>query len=249
MELVVVIGGITVLYLSLYFLISFVRAFHTPWKSFLLVSTITLLSFAIIPSGYFAMYDFTKAMEKVAAKRKRVKDMEGKLKKVIALNVIANKSILELQAKLESERNENDRLRKQLSEAIGKANFSEEEPIGKGYVRIQATSIGILSKGNIKSAAGNTNVNPKPGEIIFKVQILSSSNRLADKSPEFKGLNNVSEYQESGLYKYTVGNKKDLKSASLLQSELRKKGFNGAFVVAFKNGKRIPIRQARRLIE
>jgi gas vesicle protein len=81
-------------------------------------------------------------------------------------------------------------------------------------------------------------------ELIFKVQILSSKNPLESNSPRFKGLKNVWQYKDSGLYKYTVGNKKDIKSASALQSELRKKGFNGAFVVAFQNGKRIPVRKA-----
>ena len=62
------------------------------------------------------------------------------------------------------------------------------------------------------------------------------------------GLKNVWEYKDSGLYKYTAGNQKDLKSASALQSELRRKGFSGAFVVAFNNGKRIPVREAKKLL-
>ena len=81
-------------------------------------------------------------------------------------------------------------------------------------------------------------------DIIFKVQALSSKNPLGSNSPRFKGLKNVWEYKDGGLYKYTIGDKRDLRSASALQSELRKKGFSDAFVVAFKNGKRIPVREA-----
>ena len=249
MEIVVVIAGITVLYLILLLLIYFIRSFQTPWKSFLLISTITVLSFFIIPTGYFASYEVRKSMQKIEAKRKRVREVNEKLEKVLALNIAANKSIMELQAKLESERNENDRLREQLKEAIVKSNSSEEKHIGKEYVLIKATSIGNVSKGNINSAAGNTNVDQQPGEIIFKVQILSSSNRLPKNSPKFKGLKNVSEYKDGNLYKYTVGEVKDLKSAVTLQSELREKGFNGAFVAAFRNGERIPIKEARKLSE
>jgi hypothetical protein len=80
-------------------------------------------------------------------------------------------------------------------------------------------------------------------EIIFKVQVLSSKNPLGSNSHRFNGLKNVWEYKDGGLYKYTIGNKKDIQSASALQSELRKKGFRGAFVVAFKNEKRIPVRE------
>jgi hypothetical protein len=81
-------------------------------------------------------------------------------------------------------------------------------------------------------------------EIIFKVQILSSDIPLSTNSPKFKGIKNIWEYKDGVLYKYTVGNNKDLKSASELQSELRKKGFGDAFVVVFQNGKRIPVRKA-----
>jgi hypothetical protein len=85
-------------------------------------------------------------------------------------------------------------------------------------------------------------------EIIFKVQVLSSENPLESNSPRFKGLKNIWVYKEDDLYKYTIGNKRDIQSASELQSELHKKGFSDAFVVAFHNGKRIPVREALRLL-
>jgi FlaA1/EpsC-like NDP-sugar epimerase len=249
MEMVVVLVGITVLYLFLYLLILFSSSFQTPWKSFLLISIITILSFFIIPSGYFAKYEVTKTMEKIEAKRKRVNDMAGQLNKVIALNMAANKSIMELQTQLESEREENDRLKKQLNGTIGKTISPEKKRNIKGSVLVQAIPNKNISRRNVNSAAGRIDLDPKPEEIKFKVQILSSSNRLADDSPEFKGLKNISEYKEGNLYKYTVGNRKDLKSASSLQSELQKKGFEGAFVAAFKNGKRLPIREALKLLK
>ncbi|TET70043.1 MAG: hypothetical protein E3J56_08675 [Candidatus Aminicenantes bacterium] len=85
-------------------------------------------------------------------------------------------------------------------------------------------------------------------EIIFKVQVLSSGKALASNSPRFKGLKNVWEYEDGDLYKYTIGNKRNLQSASALQLELREKGFSDAFVVAFQNEKRIPVREALRLL-
>ena len=86
-------------------------------------------------------------------------------------------------------------------------------------------------------------------ESIFKVQILSSDTPLSTNSPKFKGIKNIWEYKDGVLYKYTVGNNNDIKSASELQSELRKKGFGDAFVVAFQNGKRIPVRKALKLLK
>jgi len=86
-------------------------------------------------------------------------------------------------------------------------------------------------------------------EISFKVQILSVENPIESNSPRFKGLKNVWEYKDSGLYKYTIGNRRDIQSASALQSEIRKKGFSDAFVVAFQNGKRIPVRKALKFLK
>ena len=143
---------------------------------------------------------------------------------------------------------ENAELRKQLNEIIRKTKSLEEEQKTKGDVVVQAKSNKNFSKIKINSETGNTDSDTKNQEIIFKVQIISSSNRLAINSPQFMGLKDVWEYKDSGLYKYTVGNQKDLKSASALQSELRRKGFSGAFVVAFKNGKRIPVREAKKLL-
>ena len=79
---------------------------------------------------------------------------------------------------------------------------------------------------------------------LSSLPLISSSTRLEINTPKFKGLKNLCEYIGGGLYKYTVGNEKDLKSTSALQSEARKKGFVGAFVVAFRNGNRTPMKEA-----
>jgi hypothetical protein len=106
----------------------------------------------------------------------------------------------------------------------------------------------MLENGAVNVAAKDTGDRQITEEIIFKVQVLSSKNPLESNSTPFKGLKNVWEYKDGGLYKYTIGNKRDIKSASALQLEIRKKGFSDAFVVAFKNGKRIPVKEALRLL-
>jgi N-acetylmuramoyl-L-alanine amidase len=95
---------------------------------------------------------------------------------------------------------------------------------------------------------GSTDSDIKSKEISFKVQIISSSTRISINSPQFKGLKNIWEYKHGGLYKYAVGNQKDLKSARALQLEFQRKGFKDAFMVTFKNGKRIPVREALSLL-
>ena len=200
------------------------------------------------------------AKEKIQAEESRKKEIEAKLNNEITINKAANKSIIELQAKLKIEREENDKLRKQLNETIGKSkskdeiilalrsNLEEEHKTKEGIV-VQAKSTKEFYRIKTNSVVGNIDSDTKNQEIIFKVQILSSGTRLATNSTQFKGLKNVWEYKDGGLYKYTIGNKIDIQSASALQSESRKKGFGDAFVVAFQYGERIPVRKALKLLK
>jgi hypothetical protein len=129
--------------------------------------------------------------------------------------------------------------------AIGQ---NQESPEPKENNIAQNKSNRNFSETKKKPELDNTDSNKIDQEIIFKVQIISSTTRLPTNSHEFKDVQNVWEYKHDSLYNYTIGKKKDLKSAIALQSKLRKKGFVGAFVVAFKNGKRIPVKKATRLL-
>jgi hypothetical protein len=257
LEIAAVVFAITVIYFFSLLLILYARSLQKFWTSFFFVSIITLLTFFLIPSSYYASHHFERAKEKVRIERakekirtenERMKEIEANLNKAIKKNYDFEKSMKVLQAKLKSERKENDRLRRQLNETIRKTKSLEEKHKTKGDIVVQTKSNKDFSKIKTNSELGNTDSVTKNQEIIFKVQIISSDNRLATNSPQFDGLKNVWEYREGGLYKYTVGNQKDLISASALQSEFRSKGFSGAFVVAFKNGKRIPVREAQRLL-
>ncbi|SFT56522.1 N-acetylmuramoyl-L-alanine amidase [Lishizhenia tianjinensis] len=80
---------------------------------------------------------------------------------------------------------------------------------------------------------------------VFKVQIETSTTKVALNDPRFKGLT-VEEYFQNKLFKYTVGNYvMDIDAALALRKEMISKGYTSAFVVAFKNGKRVSITAAR----
>ncbi len=86
-------------------------------------------------------------------------------------------------------------------------------------------------------------------EVLFRVQIKSSSKPIEINATNFSGLTNVWQYQsENGMYKYTVGESSTIGELNYLLTSIRKKGFSDAFIVAFKNGKRIPIQDARKLL-
>jgi N-acetylmuramoyl-L-alanine amidase len=79
---------------------------------------------------------------------------------------------------------------------------------------------------------------PKKGEVIYKVQIATSKKKIPTNSKQFKGYKNVTFYEENGLYKYTYGESSDQASIKATHQKVRK-DFKDAFIVAFKDGKRI----------
>ncbi len=84
--------------------------------------------------------------------------------------------------------------------------------------------------------------------VVLAVQIMTRVNPMKKDSPEFKG-REVRQYQQSGLYKYTVGATADFEEITKLQGELRNLGFKGAFVVAFRDGERIKVSEARNILD
>ncbi len=85
--------------------------------------------------------------------------------------------------------------------------------------------------------------------VRFKVQLATSSSRIGTKAEQFKGMSGVEEHEGAGLFKYTVGNEPTLNDARVLQQSCKEKGFEGAFIVAFRNGERIDLQEAVKLAQ
>lgn len=80
-------------------------------------------------------------------------------------------------------------------------------------------------------------------EIIFKVQILTSSQALNSNDKKLKGVKNVEYYKENNLYKYTYGASNDYNEIVRARRTMQEK-FKDAFIIAFKNNKKININEA-----
>lgn len=81
-------------------------------------------------------------------------------------------------------------------------------------------------------------------DVVFKVQISASGTKLALEPNNFKGLDDLSILQEGSLYKYLYGNANDYESAKQLLATAKSKGFTSAYIVAFKDGKRVNLQEA-----
>lgn len=84
--------------------------------------------------------------------------------------------------------------------------------------------------------------------VVYKVQIFALPDKLGPNDPKYAGLKNVDKFFEGNLWKYTVGSEKKFAD---IQSVLKttKEKFPDAFVIAFKDGKKIPVPEARKLTE
>lgn len=81
--------------------------------------------------------------------------------------------------------------------------------------------------------------------VVFKVQISASGKKLETKPSNFKGLNNISIATDNGtLFKYMYGETDDYNEAKKNLSEAKAKGFDSAYIVAFRDGKKIDIKEA-----
>ena len=85
--------------------------------------------------------------------------------------------------------------------------------------------------------------NTSKAKPVFKIQILASDKKLSNQSKQYKGLSPVGYYQEKGLYKYTYGDNTDYNKVLRTKKQIASK-FKGAFIVAFKNGKKMDVNQA-----
>ena len=60
----------------------------------------------------------------------------------------------------------------------------------------------------------------------------------------FKGMQDVDRIESGNKYKYIVGNYSSIEDAKRRQVEVRKIGYESAFVIAFENGKRLDLQKA-----
>ena len=96
-----------------------------------------------------------------------------------------------------------------------------------------------------------TSLNPPPIDtsIVYKVQIAAGSKKLNTKPYNFKGLKEISRTKGKKIYRYFYGNTSSYDSVLAMKKEALEKGYESAYVVAYKNGKKISIKTALKSTE
>lgn len=89
-------------------------------------------------------------------------------------------------------------------------------------------------------------VNKDSAVVIFKVQLSASVKKLELTPSNFKGLKDISMTSEGKFYKYMYGETESYDDAKKLLQEAKSKGYNTAYLIAFKNGDMISVQDAIR---
>ncbi len=128
------------------------------------------------------------------------------------------------------------------SQRVEPAVVSKEEPADPDSIPVKAP---VKAPVKTPQTKPETPVATIPeSNIVFKVQLAVSSNKLELTPANFNGLGALSVIQANNLYKYMYGQTGDYNEARRLMQEAKSKGYNEAFVIAFKDGKKISIQEA-----
>jgi N-acetylmuramoyl-L-alanine amidase len=100
------------------------------------------------------------------------------------------------------------------------------------------------AKPNQSSEVTTPAIQQNSGGTIFKVQLSASTKKLELNPSNFKGLKNISMAYEGKYYKYMYGQTTDYEEAKKLLQEAKSKGYDSAYLIAFKNGEKISVQDA-----
>lgn len=129
---------------------------------------------------------------------------------------------------------------KKLAEAISTAilNYKKDNftPNNQNNISTSATT-------NESNDSNQVAINTTQG-LNFKIQISTSTRDLETKPSNFKGLKNISKEKSNSLYRYYFGSVSTLNEAKKLLNQAQEKGYTSAFIVVYKNSKKIPLNEA-----
>lgn len=103
---------------------------------------------------------------------------------------------------------------------------------------------GRATQNTSQDEEASTNVEDQ--EIEYRVQFYSSPTKVSETDPDFKGLEDISIYKESNIWKYTSGKFKDFKTANKYKNSIKEK-YKDAFVVIFYKNERITLEKAKKI--
>ena len=133
-----------------------------------------------------------------------------------------------------------------LNSKIGQQKMAKEiaKSITKYYQKLKANTVVVNQDKNSDESKINTSFSNETKiekEVIFKIQIASSKNKIKVKSYNFRGLKNVQRVKVGSYYKYYYGITSNYKEVNNALLKAKEKGYSDAYIAAFENGEKTPL--------
>ena len=198
--------------------------------------TLVLLFAFVSNEGYAQKKKKTKATsaDKAAAQQAKAEEKEWK-KKLKALEPMTYKKLVDDKTSMTTENTElNGKLAELESQKLAKTGDLEK-------LKAETKSLQDELGNNVN--ATKTGVKPNGKGVIFKVQVGAFRDR--DLSQYFEKHPNFSGEDDGGIKKYTLCYFSDYNEASRFKDYVRRMGVSDAWVVAYRDGQRVNIADAR----
>ena len=130
-----------------------------------------------------------------------------------------------------------------LNSKAGQQKMAKEiaKSITKYYHQLKANTVVVDQNKSSDESIINTPFSSETkieAEVIFKIQIASSKNKIKVKSYNFRGLKNVQRVKVGSYYKYYYGITSDYEEVKNALLKAKKKGFSDAYIAVFENGEK-----------
>ncbi len=98
------------------------------------------------------------------------------------------------------------------------------------------------------SESAKKEIQANDNQVIFKIQLFASTLNLKSNDSRLKGLKNVDNFREKGLYKYTLGAENNYDKILKLRKEILSK-FPEAIIIAFVENKKMTDKEGLKLVK
>ena len=139
-------------------------------------------------------------------------------------------------------------IQEELKETIPAVVKKEPEEKEVDKTVIEAPAQNIEEENEVVSPIGKTDEPVSNPKVVFKLQIMASAKDLDLKPQNFKGLGRISKEPYKNLYRYMYGVTNSYKEAEMLKTEADIKGYTSSYIVAYREGVRIPLTEALKYV-
>ena len=133
-----------------------------------------------------------------------------------------------------------------LNSKSGQQKMAKEiaRSIKKYYNQLKLNTVAVNDQISIENTKVDSSIRDEDKldeEVVFKIQIASSKNKIQLKSYNFKGLKNVQRVKVGSYYKYYFGVTTNYNKVKNSLLKAKSKGYSDAYIAAFKKGKKVSL--------